>query len=757
MASRVSSRRKITDQEALLKLFRTLLDVAEDGAVVLESISEELQKDKLPESWYSIKRIHTVCQVIQAVGAMKYNYSDNAYLWKITYIDRKNALRRNSYFTIPNKTAFDQTLTNLLADTVKKMLVNTKPLKTANEVRRYWTDTDGHPGCADKEALSVSIDNLPYRVSRFILLGTHRDLEKLFHSYEEIKNSIEQNFKRERCFNHKWQRETLTVIVKTLSCLNIFKEHMKADISNAMPYNSREKKIYTFQEAQFLECIKEQLLHKIHGKKKEEKNQHKKSIATRSATNKNGSVKEGDSMHSSEKNKGQKDGKIMKKKNDNPSTLKQSTSDKISKKNAQTVTRNGNKRSSTRIAKQKSTASDASTLGKRKSRRNASNTNRGGNKASVRKKKLDSGLDDDEDGDGDEDDDDDDDDDDEEEGDESSEEEGDKSEGSSDDDDDDEEEEEDSEIDSSSDKESDEDETESSNDEKEEEERKQTRKPTRRRSNVRGNNKKYNNKKKQKRLTNTAEDEKSVAIKNVLKDKPKLAGHSLFKNLQGKPAKSEHKSLSSTFSPSSSSSSTTRKRFPRSSITKTINNHVIINKNDFTDFGSENESSSAATKIYDEKYIAMDIDPNTMELVERKVAPIDVPDKVSTENEEEEKKLIEFIGGMCYYPFNIRDKRIFLKTSDMLGAKSLILIKSVERNLITDTSRVEQNTLLNGNNNGSSKSDAVKNDNDDSKKVKTKLTAEDNWVVDDINLNAWNERMKYDNSIIISNGANQRI
>jgi hypothetical protein len=249
-----------------------------------------------------------------------------------------------------------------------------------------------------------------------------------------------------------------------------------------------------------------------------------------------------------------------------------------------------------------------------------------------------------------------------------------------------------------------------------------------------------------------------VTITKVLKDKPKLAGHSLFKNLQEKTAKSKRKSISS--SSSSSSSSTTRKRSLRSVITKTINNHVIVDENDFNHFGSENESSSPESNVYDEKYIAMDIDPNTMELVERGAAPIDVPDvvdEVYKENEEEEKKLIEFIGGMCYYPFNIRDKRIFLKTSDMLGAKSLVVMKSVERNLITDYNRVAENTVLNGNYNGSSKSDAVENDKLNGKKLKTKLSAEDNWVVDDINLNSWNERMKYDNSIIVSDGANQRI
>ena len=61
--------------------------------------------------------------------------------------------------------------------------------------------------------------------------------------------------------------------------------------------------------------------------------------------------------------------------------------------------------------------------------------------------------------------------------------------------------------------------------------------------------------------------------------------------------------------------------------------------------------------------------------------------------------MIEFFGKMRYYPFDLQDNRIFLKTSELLGARSLLLVKNIERHLIeNDTASKDQKKIsANGN------------------------------------------------------------
>ena len=121
-------------------------------------------------------------------------------------------------------------------------------------------------------------------------------------------------------------------------------------------------------------------------------------------------------------------------------------------------------------------------------------------------------------------------------------------------------------------------------------------------------------------------------MNKVLATNPKLASHSLFKALRkAKPSSPRTSSVSPTIPQDTN----------LQVITKGINGQAFEEKNNGLEMNAEKMKKNEMEK----KYVPMELDPNTLELVERPPEPIVVEDTIS-EEERKERKLIEFVGGM---------------------------------------------------------------------------------------------------------------
>ena len=124
--------------------------------------------------------------------------------------------------------------------------------------------------------------------------------------------------------------------------------------------------------------------------------------------------------------------------------------------------------------------------------------------------------------------------------------------------------------------------------------------------------------------------------------------------------------------------------------------------------------------------------------------------------------MIEFFGKMRYYPFNIQDNRIFLKTSELLGARSLLLVKNIERHLIENDTASKDQKEISADGNEPTKQNSKSAFSPFKKKSQTSVSrkrkrgmSKQNWVVDRINLESWNKINAHDDSVLISKCTDQ--
>ena len=206
-------------------------------------------------------------------------------------------------------------------------------------------------------------------------------------------------------------------------------------------------------------------------------------------------------------------------------------------------------------------------------------------------------------------------------------------------------------------------------------------------------------------------------MENLVKKNPKIARHTLFRGLESvKQSKSgdEGKSFGST---------------------------------DSNDKGTVKSKENS-----DVQFTPMEFDRTTMELTE--TGNVQNESKKYLNQGIDEMNMIEFFGKMRYYPFNIQDNRIFLKTSELLGARSLLLVKNIERHLIENDTVRKDHQEISADDNESTKGNTKSAFSLFKKKSKTSVSRKrkrgmpkQNWVVDRINLESWNKMSAHDDTV----------
>ena len=207
----------------------------------------------------------------------------------------------------------------------------------------------------------------------------------------------------------------------------------------------------------------------------------------------------------------------------------------------------------------------------------------------------------------------------------------------------------------------------------------------------------------------------STFMENLVKKNPEIAGHALFRGL--KSAKQSN---------------------------------LEAEAEGATSDSSGNGKGKAKEKLNVE-FTPMEFDRTTMELVEKNGAQNEKKNHLNSGTDD--MNMIEFIGEMRYYPFNLQDNRIFLKTSELLGARSLLLVKNIERNILPNDNPLQNqneisvdDSIANNRISNSAFSHFKKSDTTLSKKRKRGIP----WVVDRINVDSWKKMNARDDSVLIS-------